>query len=67
MGDSQALNMYVRQAEGCYWKKLAEIFRCCPKNLIVIALVGSRLVWLPRVCMEDTSLSAIIPKLFAEG
>lgn len=25
MGDSQALNMYVRQVEGCYWKKLAEI------------------------------------------
>lgn len=25
MGDSQALNMYVRKVEGCYWKKLAEI------------------------------------------
>lgn len=25
MGDSQALNMYARKVEGCYWKKLAEI------------------------------------------
>lgn len=66
MGDSQALNMYVRKVEGCYWKKLAEI-QMLPQKPIVIALVGSRLVWLPRVCMEDTSLSAIIPKLFAEG
>lgn len=66
MGDSQALNMYVRKVEGCYWKKLAEI-QMLPQKPNCDCFGWQQIGGLPRVCMEDTSLSAIIPKLFAEG
>lgn len=36
-----------------------EVNSVAPKNLLVMALVGSRLPWLPVVCMEDAGLPAL--------
>lgn len=36
-----------------------EVYSVAPKNLLMMALVASRLPWLPVVCMEDASLPVL--------
>lgn len=57
---STMLHLFTRTSKIDYFDRSRVLLQKKQKNLLVIALVNSRLLWSPVVCMGDANLCANI-------